>query len=651
MTRGARRALRSAALPAVAFGLGSSIFAFYFLVYRIRRFPVPVGFDTSWYVWRARFVGEQGIGPLDTAVRPGHALLSSVLGSVIHRPQLELAVVLPLVLVSVFALALGAFLVAGLGVRGWRWGTAVAVTGTLLGATRLVGENVANLLLLALVAAGLAASAHRVAAGKGLAGAVALFVAAGLAHWTFLAVVGAIMAMAAAMAFPSSRRDVAAGLPVLRTEAGVLASSIGATAAVMIVAVTGVLRAPFSTFEIKEDPRRFLPKLREDFSRLLLPLTAPLVAVGAGALALGLEPSPATSGGRPRAFVLRIVLAWTVVCVVGIVYGASTKNLPPHRFLMLLVAVPGAVALAAGVWWVGSAAFRAVARRWPARRTSLGVVPMVLLMGVLALPGGLAWYRFGPGIWLDPVGLQQTDTAVPYIDSLHPGTPVVFLIGPLGPAGLISVPLKERNIRAGLPTDREVDAHFFVGEPADLLAGRRTRVSPAIDREIEPSWEDVRSVLPTRPPVIVLQSFGPDQFASAVRMGAPVIAPGVALLQGTPPRQPLAEAQPPRAVPRALRGLVLGAALLFLLAAAGVGWALVVFGERSPPELSWSAAPAVGAAALILGGLVAAESGVRLAGPGGVTVYVVVAVAGSLAAIISRRRSNEGHIRKESSDR
>src|SRR5438105_8685701 len=107
-------------------------------------------------------------------------------------------------------------------------------------------------------------------------------------------------------------------------------------------------------------------------------------------------------------------------------------------------------------------------------------------------------------------------------------------------------------------------------------------------------------------------------------MGAHVIAPGVALLQGTPPPQPLAEAAPPRAVPRALRGLVLGAALLFLLEVAGVGWALVVFGDRTPPEVSWSAAPAVGAAALILGGVVAAESGVRLAGPGGVTVYLVV---------------------------
>src|SRR5205823_12233091 len=115
------RSFPSLALPIAAFVLGAAIFAFYLLVYRIRLFPVPVGFDTSWYVWRARYVGEHGLGPLDTAVRPGHALLSSVLGSVTGRSQLELASLLPLVLVSAFALAVGALVSMGLGARRWRW--------------------------------------------------------------------------------------------------------------------------------------------------------------------------------------------------------------------------------------------------------------------------------------------------------------------------------------------------------------------------------------------------------------------------------------------------------------------------------------------------------------------------------------------------
>ena len=164
-----------------AASLGAAVFAFYFGAYRVRRFQMPVGFDTSWYIWRANFVGELGLGPLGTSSRPGHALLSSLIASVTGLSQLQLAVVLPLVLVAVFALSMGGFASAGLGVRGLKWAATGVVAGTLLGTTRLVGENVATLLLLALAIAALASLAHWVAGGGGLWGAVALLVAAGIA--------------------------------------------------------------------------------------------------------------------------------------------------------------------------------------------------------------------------------------------------------------------------------------------------------------------------------------------------------------------------------------------------------------------------------------------------------------------------------------
>ena len=72
--------------------------------------------------------------------RPGHALLSSVLGSVTGLTQLRLAVVFPLLLVSVFALALGAFVRTCFGVDRMGWAVTVAVAGPLLGTTRLVGD-------------------------------------------------------------------------------------------------------------------------------------------------------------------------------------------------------------------------------------------------------------------------------------------------------------------------------------------------------------------------------------------------------------------------------------------------------------------------------------------------------------------------------
>jgi hypothetical protein len=631
------------AVPAAAFGMGLGIFALYFLVYRTRHFGMPVGFDTSWYVWRAQYVAENGLGPLATAVRPGHALLASVLGSVSGRPQLTMAVVLPLALVSTFALAVGAFTSIGLGARRWRWAVAVTVTGTLLGATRLVGENVANLLLLALVVAALTALTRWISGGPGLPGSVALLVAAGLAHWTFLAVIGAMLAGSAVLALPASRRRWAVGVPIVRTETGALGAAIGSTAALMLAVVIGVLRAPFSTFEIREETRRFIPKLREDLRRVVWPLTGPVAALGAVHLAR-YRPVRSDPTSEPRPFALRVLTAWTAVAAIGTVYGIATLNLPPHRFLTLLVAVPGAIAVAAAVWWLGAVVASRVRGRsgspWP---TALGAAATLVAVGVLSIPGGLAWYRHGPGVWFDRATLRESQTAAGYVQTLRPGTPIVFLVGPFGDAGLLSVPLKERNIRAGLPVDREADMYLFVGDPDDLVAGRRTHVSGPVDHATQRYWEDVRTVLPEHPPVVVLQATGQGQFAAAITQGADLIAPGVALLQGPPPASAVAEQPVPRPVPRTLLGLLWGAVLLSLLGAAGLGWARLIVGRGVPPEVRWSMAPAVGAGALILGGLVAVKLGVRLAGPGGVATYVVVTLAG--AALAARQRGDRGYSR------
>src|SRR2546430_17400830 len=99
---------RTALALFAALGLGLAIFAFYFPVYRLKHYSLPLGFDASWYIWRARYTSALGIGALDTAVRPGHAILASILGALTGRSQIELAVVVPLGLVSVFALSVGA---------------------------------------------------------------------------------------------------------------------------------------------------------------------------------------------------------------------------------------------------------------------------------------------------------------------------------------------------------------------------------------------------------------------------------------------------------------------------------------------------------------------------------------------------------------
>jgi hypothetical protein len=266
----------------------------------------------------------------------------------------------------------------------------------------------------------------------------------------------------------------------------------------------------------------------------------------------------------------------------------------------------------------------------------------VIAAGVLALGwvGGVAWYDHGPGVWMSPTSLAESETAAEYVSQLPTNQPVVFLVSPKGPAGVLSVPLKERILRVALPADRQPSLHVFVGDPADLLAGRRTPVGPRNLAATQSYWDDVRPILPEHPPVLIVRALAQTQFEAAARdLHAAVIGPGVALLQGPPPRSPVTPASAPRPVPALRYGVLWGAGLLVALFVAGIGWTAAFSGLDAPPEVLAGLAPASGAAALILGALFAAKAGVRLGGAGGVATFAVVTVLGIVAAVVVERRS------------
>ena len=265
---------RAWVLAALAAGaIFVAVFLLYFLVYRVRHFSLPLGWDTPWYVWRADFVANVGLGPLDTGARPGHELLSATLGSLTGISQLKLQVMVPFVLVGAFALAMGAVVANGLG-RGepWRWALGAGVTGAVIGTTRLVGENVANLMTVLLVATGFLLLLRFVWMGRGFVGAVLMLVAAGLSHWIFLGVFGVIMAVWFVLALPGLRRERAAGVALARTEAGAVAGAGAITGAAMAVLIYPVLSSTLRTFELHESKTRFLPKLREDLRAMVAPV-------------------------------------------------------------------------------------------------------------------------------------------------------------------------------------------------------------------------------------------------------------------------------------------------------------------------------------------------------------------------------------------
>ncbi len=85
-----------------------------------------------------------------------------------------------------------------------------------------------------------------------------------------------------------------------------------------------------------------------------------------------------------------------------------------------------------------------------------------------------------------------------------------------------------------------------------------------------------------------------------------------------------------------------GAAILVLLGLAGWGWSVAFLGRGVGLDVVSGLAPAVGAAVLMVGGLVATKFGIRLGGPGGVATYLIVTVAGAAGAVWTVRGARAG---------
>jgi len=455
---------RSVAVPWIgaALGVGAvflGTFLLYFLVYRVRHFSLPLGWDTPWYVWRADYVGHVGIGLLDTASRPGHALLSATLTSLTGIPSLRMEVVLPFVLVGMLALVVGALAAAGTGRQEWwRWAAAAAVSGMTVGTTRLVGENVSNLMNLLFVLVGFLLLIRFVAdpaapGWRGFAGALVLLAAAALSHWLFMPVVALFMAAWWLLALPASMRARRAGTPLLRTEAGALPAAGAAAGVATLVLIYPVLGSSFRTREIGELHSRYLPKFREDLDGMSAWAVAAPTAVGGYLVA---RPAAGERTDAPeRGPFLRMLGGWTLVCLVGMLVAAITLVVPPHRFLGLLVAMPMAVALAALVWTVG---------RWVARRSgrALGIGAAAVIVGLLTIPTVAWWYgpadTHGPEQWFEQGAFDQARSIETYLDSLPAGQQVVVGVGPRGSSGPISISLKERTVRAALSPQHQARA-------------------------------------------------------------------------------------------------------------------------------------------------------------------------------------------------
>jgi hypothetical protein len=360
-------------------------------------------------------------------------------------------------------------------------------------------------------------------------------------------------------------------------------------------------------------------RLGSSWLRSLPPLYVPLAALGAWA--------ERRASDGPRAFARRALVAWAAVTAVGLVAATASGLVPGERFLSFAFTLP--VLSALGVAWLWASTDRS---RW--RRVLAAIAVVAIAVGSV-----LAWRHAAQFFRDDDMAGAETVAAI--AAALPPGTPIVIVVDEPAHAGL-DVPRWANEIRSAVPPDRIRDVHLFVGSPGDYLLRQPARTGdPVRDLLSRRYLADLQRALAgsgRAPTAIVVRSMNERGFTVApgrqegddvVILDDPAGGP-VPRLGGLPdPDSPLRPSPVWRTVLACLAGLV-------LLGVVGLGWTRALVTREAA---SVALAPAMGAAVLLLVGLLVDRFGVRLAGPVPVLVSVVAGLGGF--ALARRRRGDQ----------
>ncbi|HEY3212803.1 MAG TPA: hypothetical protein VGL16_06310 [Actinomycetota bacterium] len=549
-----------------------------------------MGPDAPVYLWWSRLAGADGLSAI--AHRPGAPALSLILEGTLALSVVQATAALEVVLGVAVGLA-SAALVRRAGAVG------SALAGLLAGtfAVHLAAGYVANLIT---AAAFLAASALLDDPRRRAAVLAAVVLAGGgLAHPQFLLLCVAILLVAAAVALRSDRREAfrIAGTAVGGAAAlgiGLLAVRPGAPPLEVDTSKDAFLRRAGLTSELRS---AYLDRFVHRWTRYVQWVSVPLASLGFTA--------PNGNAGR-------ILRSWLVLTFAGVAFALATGWLPADRFVTFGFAIPILAALGLVRLW----------RRLERRRALAVVVTAALTLAMLA-GSAIAWNRQDPFLSEDEV--RALAVANEAVSQLEPGTPVAFLVNEPDDAVSFLATRAGNVIRAGVPPDRIRDVVLVVpsvgGAPA---SGERGALERLTARDL--SAAEARSG--RKAEVIVLTPFDElDQPTDAL-----VVDPSRPV-KDSYPADPL---EPSSAAGIAWASIV----ALALLTVAGYGWARIGLADTITAA---AAAPAVGAAMLILVGTALDALGVALGTTvGALAMSAIAGGGGYLIRFVLERRAGSG---------
>jgi hypothetical protein len=216
----------------------------------------------------------------------------------------------------------------------------------------------------------------------------------------------------------------------------------------------------------------------------------------------------------------------------------------------------------------------------------------------------------------------------------------VYILDDDGPQPNFFVPEEALILRASLPLERTLTAHFYMGRSEDFLAGRPTqhpgeRQYNAISLRF---WRTTAPVVPERPVGLMLSSYSPEYDELLAEHPEWQVAPNVIAVQGPRPAEQLRPPFPPTApfgVPR-VGAMSLGMAIA--LVGVGLGWVFALMPRGLRPFEALALSGALGIAFIVAVGTVVDLIGFRLGGAAGAAVVPLAAALGWTAAWIRRRR-------------
>jgi hypothetical protein len=320
----------------------------------------------------------------------------------------------------------------------------------------------------------------------------------------------------------------------------------------------------------------------------------------------------------------RILRSWFALTVAGVMFALATGWLPADRFVTFGFAIPILAALGIVRLW----------RRLMPHRALAVLVTAALILAMLA-GSAIAWNRQEPFVSQDEV--REIGIANRFIAGTSSGGLLAFTVSGEGPELTFLATRAANVIRAGVPPHRIRDVFVVVQAPdpdADVSLTRRmlTRLTyraltqAAVGRS--PARQDLTFLVETFDPIGYDENLAPGRVEQ--------IGPGV-LVRANPDLDPAVRAIDPLE-PSSAAGIAWASiATLALLAIAGYGWARMGLDDGIA---SLAAAPAIGAAMLILVATAIDAVGIQLGTTAGaLAVSALAGGGGYLGWFVLERRA------------